>query len=280
MKPGDTLRVATYNVHRCRGIDGRVRPDRIAEVLKEIGADIVALQEVVSLRGRRARGRPGRATWRARLGADYLLGENRKLLGRRLRQRGAVPLPTAVGQEPRHLRARAARRRGVLHIDVDLAAQDVPARLQRAPGHRVPGAPAPGTPARDAGRDPAQPGAERPPAGARATSTSGRRASPRGCCARTSRAWTSASTCAAPRPIPACLPLLHLDHIYYDDALELPGSRCTARARPSWRPTTCRWSRTSSTWGRPAADQGPEGRRAAAVSRGGPRNAASASPWR
>jgi endonuclease/exonuclease/phosphatase family metal-dependent hydrolase len=38
------LRVATYNVHRCRGIDGRVRPARIAEVLRE-DADVVALQE-------------------------------------------------------------------------------------------------------------------------------------------------------------------------------------------------------------------------------------------
>jgi endonuclease/exonuclease/phosphatase family metal-dependent hydrolase len=40
------LRVATYNVHRCRGLDGRVRPDRIARVLEEVDADVVALQEV------------------------------------------------------------------------------------------------------------------------------------------------------------------------------------------------------------------------------------------
>ena len=42
------LRIATYNVHRCRGIDGRRRPDRIVDVLREVEADIVALQEVVS----------------------------------------------------------------------------------------------------------------------------------------------------------------------------------------------------------------------------------------
>jgi endonuclease/exonuclease/phosphatase family metal-dependent hydrolase len=41
------LRVATYNIHRCRGLDGRTRPHRIAEVLQAIGADIIALQEVV-----------------------------------------------------------------------------------------------------------------------------------------------------------------------------------------------------------------------------------------
>src|SRR5579872_647552 len=41
------LRIATYNVHRCRGLDGRTRPDRIAGILAGIDADVVALQEVV-----------------------------------------------------------------------------------------------------------------------------------------------------------------------------------------------------------------------------------------
>ena len=42
-----SLRIATYNIHRCLGLDGRTRPDRIAAVLRAIDADIVALQEVV-----------------------------------------------------------------------------------------------------------------------------------------------------------------------------------------------------------------------------------------
>lgn len=42
-----TLRVATYNIHRCRGLDGRTSPGRIAEVIRGIAPDIVALQEVV-----------------------------------------------------------------------------------------------------------------------------------------------------------------------------------------------------------------------------------------
>ncbi|MBI4902381.1 MAG: endonuclease/exonuclease/phosphatase family protein [Acidobacteria bacterium] len=48
-----TLRVATYNIHKCQGMDGRVRPERIARVLEEINADIVALQEVHSVEGHR-----------------------------------------------------------------------------------------------------------------------------------------------------------------------------------------------------------------------------------
>src|SRR5437868_540368 len=31
--PRPTLRIATYNVHRCRGLDGRTRPERTAAVL-------------------------------------------------------------------------------------------------------------------------------------------------------------------------------------------------------------------------------------------------------
>ena len=41
------LRIATYNIHRCRGMDRRVVPGRIVEVLREIDADIIALQEVI-----------------------------------------------------------------------------------------------------------------------------------------------------------------------------------------------------------------------------------------
>ena len=40
------LRVATYNVHRCVGRDGRFDPDRVAGVLKELDADVLALQEL------------------------------------------------------------------------------------------------------------------------------------------------------------------------------------------------------------------------------------------
>ena len=41
------VRIATYNIHRCRGMDRRTMPARVAEVLREIDADIVALQEVI-----------------------------------------------------------------------------------------------------------------------------------------------------------------------------------------------------------------------------------------
>ena len=46
MSPPGRLRVASYNVHGFTGTDGRFSPQRIAEVLEDIDADVVALQEV------------------------------------------------------------------------------------------------------------------------------------------------------------------------------------------------------------------------------------------
>jgi len=42
-----TLRIATYNIHRCRGLDGRTNPSRVADVIRSIEPDVIALQEVV-----------------------------------------------------------------------------------------------------------------------------------------------------------------------------------------------------------------------------------------
>jgi len=44
--PTNTLTIATYNIHACIGADGRFDPARIAAVLQELDADIIALQEV------------------------------------------------------------------------------------------------------------------------------------------------------------------------------------------------------------------------------------------
>lgn len=46
------FRIVTYNVHRCLGVDGKLSPERIAAVITETGADIVALQELDVRRAR------------------------------------------------------------------------------------------------------------------------------------------------------------------------------------------------------------------------------------
>jgi endonuclease/exonuclease/phosphatase family metal-dependent hydrolase len=40
------MRIATYNIHRAIGSDGKQSPERIVAVLDELNADVVALQEV------------------------------------------------------------------------------------------------------------------------------------------------------------------------------------------------------------------------------------------
>ena len=50
--PG-VLRVASYNIHKCVGTDNRFDPGRIAAVIRELDADIVALQEADRRFGRR-----------------------------------------------------------------------------------------------------------------------------------------------------------------------------------------------------------------------------------
>jgi endonuclease/exonuclease/phosphatase family metal-dependent hydrolase len=52
---GRSLRVMTYNIHSCIGIDGKVRPERIVSVIRSCRADVIALQEVDANR-RRSRG--------------------------------------------------------------------------------------------------------------------------------------------------------------------------------------------------------------------------------
>lgn len=45
-KTRQRIRIATYNIHRAIGSDGQENPKRIASVLHELDADIIALQEV------------------------------------------------------------------------------------------------------------------------------------------------------------------------------------------------------------------------------------------
>jgi endonuclease/exonuclease/phosphatase family metal-dependent hydrolase len=74
------FRIATFNVHKCQGMDGRVMPARIARVMREVNADVWALQEVLSV----ASEQPDmdQAQYLAReLGFNIALGHVRPLRG-------------------------------------------------------------------------------------------------------------------------------------------------------------------------------------------------------
>jgi len=49
VSPMAHFRVATYNVHKCVGLDRRCDPERVASVIRELNADVIGLQEVDNL---------------------------------------------------------------------------------------------------------------------------------------------------------------------------------------------------------------------------------------
>lgn len=111
------LRIVTYNVHKCRGLDRRVRPARIASVLRELDADIIALQEVLSVGGA-AREMDQARFIAEELGYDYCLGENRRLAG------GAYGNVILSRLPWRHVHNyditwRGRERRGCLRVDIE-----------------------------------------------------------------------------------------------------------------------------------------------------------------
>ena len=105
------MRVVTYNVHKCRGLDGRANTARIAEVLAEIEADVIALQEVL---GHQAEAIAGD------LRLKYVLGENRKHRGHAY---GNVVLSRYPirGMRNFDLSVHGREERGCLRADLDVA---------------------------------------------------------------------------------------------------------------------------------------------------------------
>jgi len=75
------IRVATYNVHKCKGLDRRTSVERVVAVIRQLNADVVALQEVVAIEG----GKPEYDQVRRMAGElkdyNFCFGENRKLHG-------------------------------------------------------------------------------------------------------------------------------------------------------------------------------------------------------
>ena len=222
-----TLRVATYNIHRCRGLDGRTNPARIADVIRSIDADVVALQEVIGA-GPSSSGHAEELG--ALLGMGWVMAPARHLRGclfgnvvlsrlpirhhaqydlswKTCEPRCCQRVDIAIGDDTLHLynvhlgtaflerRHQAGRLSAIVHDRRVGAPEDRPRRFQRM----------------DAGAGDAD--AERAAA----------------------RASTCADTCGADARIPGVFPVLHLDHIYYEGKvevvkLELPRTRLSLMA--------------------------------------------------
>ena len=75
------IRIATYNVHKCRGLDRRTNPDRIAGVIAALDADIIAIQEIVDARNGKPEFDQARRIHSELNGYEFCFGENRRLHG-------------------------------------------------------------------------------------------------------------------------------------------------------------------------------------------------------
>lgn len=117
------LRIATYNIHKCRGLDGRMRPERIAEVLRDVDAEIVAVQEILGA-GDDLRRDQVHFLCRHLPGYQCVFGENRK--------HGSAQYGNAIfsrlpieGSRNYDLTWRGCERRGCLRADIRLPAGGV-----------------------------------------------------------------------------------------------------------------------------------------------------------
>ena len=116
-----TFRITTYNIHKCRGLDRRVRPRRIVEVLKETESDIIALQEVVGMDERELERNQVRSI-AEELGFDYRIGENRRVHGGAYGNAVLTRLPI-VTQHNHDITQRKKEPRGCLEVILALEGQ-------------------------------------------------------------------------------------------------------------------------------------------------------------
>jgi endonuclease/exonuclease/phosphatase family metal-dependent hydrolase len=198
------LRTVTYNVHKCRGMDGRVNTKRIAEVLSEVDADIVALQEVMDHQAE---------VISSEMKMHFAIGENRKHRGYGYGNVVLSRLPIS-GSRNYDLSIRGREERGCLRTDLELRGTGALHVFNVHLGTAF-------TERRHQGRKLIAP----------ELLTDAELQHPRivlGDFNEWTRGLATHLLCAhmksaefKSRSYPGFLPLLHLDHIYYDEALQL-----------------------------------------------------------
>jgi endonuclease/exonuclease/phosphatase family metal-dependent hydrolase len=114
------IRIATYNVHKCRGLDRRTSPERIADVIDELDADIIAIQEVLNLQDGLPRYDQARTIHKRFRNYEWRFGENRTLHGGPYGNMTLSRLPIQFCRNY-DLTWRHRERRGCLRTDVLLA---------------------------------------------------------------------------------------------------------------------------------------------------------------
>src|SRR5262245_47870126 len=118
MRETRRFRIVTYNVHKCVGVDRRLNPTRIVKALKEIDADIVALQEVLCIHERSSEEDQAHFIARA-LGFNYFMGHTRELRGGIYGNLVLSRFPL-LASENHDISVSGREERGCLRVDIDL----------------------------------------------------------------------------------------------------------------------------------------------------------------
>lgn len=114
------IRVATYNVHKCVGMDRRRSPERVAAVIRELDADVVAIQEILAVENGRSNLDQVRRIASELDGYHRCFGENRKLHGGGYGNLtlSRLPIRACVNYD---VTWRRRERRGCLRSDIAIA---------------------------------------------------------------------------------------------------------------------------------------------------------------
>ena len=211
-----SFRIATYNIHKCVGMDRRVRPQRIVEVLKEVDADIIALQEVAGM-DEASREHNHLHAIADELGFDFRIGENRRLHGAAYGNAVLSDLPIR-SQHNHDITFRKSEPRGSLHVAFAL---DEKKLLQVFNVHLGTGffeRRYQGSRLINVLNDHSQPSSPRVVLGDFNEWTRGRASHLLGHHFQTAEPRTRLGRA---RSYPGVIPILHLDHIYYDSPLKL-----------------------------------------------------------
>src|ERR1017187_932759 len=119
------FRIATYNVHKCRGFDQKISPKRAISVIRDLDADILCLQEVVNAPGN-PRTRPHKFDQAGEIARafpeyDWAFGANRPLRGGVYGNMTLTRLPLRSWRNYDLTRPRKGREeRGVLQTEIEI----------------------------------------------------------------------------------------------------------------------------------------------------------------
>ncbi|HTD55436.1 MAG TPA: endonuclease/exonuclease/phosphatase family protein [Silvibacterium sp.] len=118
------LRVATYNIHKCRGFDGKTLPSRIIDVIRELEADLLCLQEVVNAPGVRPIYDQAHEISKAFPEYEWSFGANRPLRGGTYGNMTLARRPI-LGSRNHNLSRQGREERGALQTDIALNSGEV-----------------------------------------------------------------------------------------------------------------------------------------------------------